>query len=69
MNAARRGKTVDAVLARFGPVPTDMRAYVVRGTDLQWRAKRLCDGEVISTDESRGAAKTDAERQGYLITK
>lgn len=43
------------------------RAYLVRGTDLLWNAKRICDGEIVASKPERADAKVEAERLGYVF--
>lgn len=47
------------------PAPDEKRAYLVRGSDLLWNAKRACDGEIVATKTERAEAKSEAERLGY----
>lgn len=44
------------------------RAYLVRGIDLQWQAKRAYDGEIIYQAEDRGEVRNEATRRGYHFT-
>lgn len=43
----------------------DKRAYLVRGIDLQWEAKRGTDGSVICKRQGRNDAAAEARRLGY----
>lgn len=48
--------------------PDRYRFYVVRGTDLQYHAKRFGDGAVIASADEKTDARTRAENLGYTLT-
>ena len=52
---------------RKAPAPEVRAAFLSRGTDLLYRAKRLVDGQVIAEDAEKGAARHAAELLGYSI--
>jgi hypothetical protein len=47
--------------------PANRRAFISRGADLQYRAKRASDGQVVASGASRGDVKQEAESLGYFI--